>query len=195
MYFDTGATYDCVDADKAAVDEVSALALLDARSGYGEKLVAAMEPAGEIDGVPVVERPGCEYWFEGVCRRIFAVPSLGVVFAVTINEDSDGHYETIRDSLRRLPAEVITVPLKTADGLTPGFGAEPKTADALIRAIERAGLEVATEVAEVGESDSGSYASLPEGSLLEIEPGPGSPIATGGSVTVTLSGASTDPAQ
>ncbi len=195
VYFDNAATYHCVDTETAAVREVSAFAVLDAGSGSGEKVVEAMESIGKVNGVEVLERPGCEYWFEDVCRKMFAVPSKGVVFAVTIAEKGDGNYATIRDSLRPLPGEVITIPLVTPSGTTPGYSAEPKVAAALIRAIKNAGLQVATETVEVEENDSGSYASLPEGSLLEVEPALGSPIAKRGTVIVTLSGASMDPAQ
>lgn len=195
VYFDNGATYDCVETETAAVREVSALAVLDAGGGYGEKVVGAMKPIGEINGVEVLERPGCEYWVEDVCRKMFAVPSKGVVFAVTIAEEGDGSYASIRDSIRLLPADMTTIPLATPSGTTPGYSDEPAAAAALIRTIKRAGLEVAIETAEVEESASGSYASLPEGSLLEVEPVLGSPIAKRGTVNVTLSGASMDPAR
>jgi len=85
VYFDMAATADCDDAPApAAVREVSALAVLDADSGYGEMVVREMAPIGEVNGREVVERENCEEWFDGVCRRLFAVPSEGVAFAVTI---------------------------------------------------------------------------------------------------------------
>ena len=141
VYFDTGAVYDCSDpADPATVQEVSALAVLDAGRGYGEYLVRDMTKVGDV-----LERSGCEEWFEGVCRRVFALPDSDTAFAVTIAEEGDGDYEAIRDSVRELPDGVTTVPLATADGWTPSWGEEPQAVDALRAAIEEAGLRVEIE--------------------------------------------------
>jgi len=193
VYFDMAATADCDDAPApAAVREVSALAVLNADSGYGEMLVREMAPIGEVNGREVVERENCEEWFDGVCRRLFAVPSEGVAFAVTIAEEGDGDYEAIRDSLRILPEPSTTVPLTTRDGWTPAWGAEPKVTDALVDQFKDAGLSVEIKTVERFKDDDGSadYASFPEGSLLDVSPALGSVIDVGGTVTVTVSGQS-----
>jgi hypothetical protein len=196
VYFDTAATADCSDAPAtAAVQEVSALALLDADSGYGELVVRDMEPIGEVSGDEVLEREGCERWFEGVCRRLFAVPSQGVVLVVTIAEEGDGDYTKIRDSLRILPDDLTTVPLATRDGVTPAWGAEPEVSDDLVDQLNAAGLDVEIKTLERSEDDDGTtdYASFPKGTLLDVSPPLGSVIDVGGTVTVTLSGQSLEP--
>lgn len=196
VYFDSGALGDCPESPTPAeIREVSALAVLDASSGYGEKEVRGMRPVAEVDGHQVLERAGCEEWFEGVCRRLFAVPSAGVVFAVTIAEEGDGSYEEIRDSVRILPDDLTTVPLATTDGWTPTWGAEPSAAEALVTALEDAGLRVEIVTEELPEegNPAASYASLPEGSLLDVRPQLGSVVDVGGTVTVTVAGSSFDP--
>lgn len=195
VYFDSGAMGDCPETPTPAeVREVSALAVLDARTGYGEKEVRGMSPVAEVDGREVLEREDCERWFEGVCRHLFAVPSEGVVFAVTIAEEGDGSYQEIRDSLRTLPDDLTTVPLATAGGWTPTWGAEPRAADALVEALEDAGLRVEIETEEVPEEESpnADYVSFPPGSLLDVSPELGSVIEVGGTVTVTVAGGSFD---
>lgn len=195
VYFDMAATYDCANPPApSTVREVSALAVLDADSGYGELMVREMAKIGEVDGREIVEREGCEDWFEGVCRRLFAVPSEGVVFAVTIAEDGDGDYEAIRDSLIVLPDSSTTVPLATRDGWTPTWGADPGATDKLVAQLKGAGLTVNIKKIDRGAGDTvGHLASFPEGSLLEVSPVLGSVIETGGTVTVSVSGRSLDP--
>ncbi|MDF1604825.1 hypothetical protein [Nocardioides sp. YIM 152315] len=187
VYFDSGALTDC--ADEPAPSEVraaSTLAVLESGHGYGEHLLTRMEPAGEVDGREVLELDGCDGWFPGVCRRVLAVPSEGVVLAITVADAADGDYDEIRDSLRVLPEGQTTVPLDV-DGWTPTWGAEPRAAHALVRTLERAGLRV--EVVEVEPSardDAGSGTTLPSGSLLDVEPALGSVIDEGGTVTVSV---------
>ncbi|WP_459973658.1 hypothetical protein [Nocardioides pyridinolyticus] len=173
VYFDSGAIYDCaVRADPATVREVSSLAVLDNdNDAYDDS---------DLDG-------GCEEWFPGVCRRLFGPAGSDTVFAVTIDEAGDGDVAEIRDSLRALPDGVTTVPLEVA-GSTPSWGAEPRTARALVEGMEAAGLEV--DVEEVAPDPSGDVADLPAGSLLDVEPAPGTPIADGGTVVVTVMGTS-----
>lgn len=197
VYFDQAATADCDDAPAAeTVREVSALAVLDADSGYGEFLVRDMAAIGQVDGREVIERKGCEEWFDGVCRRVFAVPSEGVVFAVTIADEGDGDYEAIRDSLRVLPDTATTVPLTTRDGWTPAWGAEPKVTDALVSKLKAEGLTVVMETVERSTSDVvADYASFPEGSLLAVDPPLGSAIDVEDTVTVSVSGRSLDQAR
>jgi hypothetical protein len=195
VYFDSGAVGDCPESPTpAAVREVSALAVLDASTGYGEKEVRGMRPVAEVERREVLERAGCEEWFEGVCRHLFAVPSEGVVFAVTIAEDGDGSYADIRDSLRILPDDLTTVPLATTDGWTPTWGAEPPVADALVEALENAGLRVEIETDEMPEDESpnADYVRFPPGSLLDVSPELGSVIEVGGTVTVTVARRSFD---
>lgn len=196
VYFDIAATYDCANPPTpSTVREVSALAVLDASSGYGELMVRDMAAIGKVDGREVVEREGCEEWFDGVCRRLFAVPSEGVVFAVTIAEDGDGDYEVIRDSLIVLPDSSTTVPLATRDGWTPTWGADPGATDKLVAQLKDAGLAVKIKTIDRDAGDTvGHLASFPEGSLLDVSPALGSVIDTGGTVTVSVSGRSLDPA-
>jgi hypothetical protein len=123
-----------------------------------------------------------------VCRRLFAVPDEGVAFAVTIAETGDGSYEEIRDSVQILPDHLTTVPLATTDGWTPAWGAGPRVTDALVAALEDAGLVVETETA-VPEGDAlADYASFPAGSLLDVSPVLGSVVETGGTVRITVAG-------
>lgn len=195
VYFDSGAVGDCPESPTPAeIRQVSALAVLAADTGYGEKEVRGMRPVAELEGREVLEREDCERWFEGVCRRLFAVPSEGVVFAVTIAEEGDGSYEEIRESVRVLPDGLTTVPLSTADGWTPTWGAEPPAADALVAALEDAGLRVEIETEEVPEeSPNADYVSFSAGSLLDVSPELGSVIEVGGTVTVTVAGSTFDP--
>lgn len=185
VYFDTTASYDCEDpVDPATVREVSALAVLDGTRGYGAEELHGMKPVGNV-----VERSGCEGWFDGVCRRLFAVPGEDTVFAVTIAEDGDGDYEAIRDSARVLPEHLTTVPLATSGGWTPTWGAEPSAVAGLRAALRRAGLETVVETVEPpSNADAGSVADLPVGSLLSVSPGLGSVIEVGGTVTVMVMG-------
>jgi len=188
VYFDPSVTTECVDEpEPSTVREVSALAVLDGTRGYGEFQMRGMRSIGEVDGHEVLELDGCERWFTGVCRRLFAVPSEGVVFAVTIAEEGDASYEEIRDSLRILPGGQTTVPLATSDGWTPTWGAEPDVAATLVNSLEDGGLNVEVETAEPPEDrDTVMYADLPEGSLLGVSPQLGSVIDVGGTVTVTV---------
>lgn len=190
VYFDPSATVDCADPDyDQSVDEVSALAILDGTQGYGELVTRDMEPVGTVDGHEVVESPRCEEWFEDVCRRLFAVPSRGVVLAVTIDEPGDGDYDEIRDSLRILPEGMTTVPLAIDQGWTPSWGSDPDAADALMDAIREAGLVVDVVTPEPREDrDTALYADLKPGSFLGAEPDLGSVIEEGGTVTVTVMG-------
>ncbi|WP_243060848.1 PASTA domain-containing protein [Nocardioides sp. SR21] len=175
VYFDSGATVDCSvpDYDRSA-DEVSSLAVLRDNDRYDED---------DLDG-------GCEEWFAGVCRQLFAVEGSDAIFAVTIDEEGDGDFEEIRDSARALPDGVTTVPLGIGGpgGWTPAWGAEPAVVDDLTRAIEDAGLEV--EVETVEPDPNGDVADLPPGSLLGVEPELGTPIEDGGTVRVTVMGTS-----
>ena len=191
VYFDPSVVADCVDTSAtAAVREVSALAVLDGTGGYGEKELRTMRAVSEVSGHEVLERDGCEGWFEGVCRRLFAVPDEGVVFAVTIAEEGDGSYEDIRDSVRILPDGLTTVPLAIHHDRTPSWGAGPRATEALVAELEEAGLRVDVETVAPpdGDSDGGDYVSLPAGSLLEVSPSLGSVIEEGGTLTVSVAG-------
>ena len=190
VYFDSGAITDCADEpSRSEVREASTLAVLDLGMGYAEQLLTRMEPAGEVDGREVVELEGCDDWIPGVCRRVFAVPSEGAMFAVTIADAADGDYDRIRDSLRLLPEGRTTVPLATTGGWTPTWGATPPAVDDLVRALERAGLAVQVEEVGPGTGDgAGVVADLRPGSLLDVEPALGSPVAEGGTVTITVAG-------
>lgn len=189
VYFDSSAIADCGNPPSPnLVREVSALAVLDGTGGYGEFQIRDMRSMGEVDGHEVLELDGCERWFKGVCRRLFAVPSEGIVFAVTIAEEGDGSYEEIRDSLRILPDGQTTVPLEIGSGWTPTWGAEPDITAVLVRSLEDADLNVEVETAERSEDEPGLDAGLPEGSLLGLSPELGSVIDVGGAVTVTVAG-------
>lgn len=193
VYFDIAATLECFPpADPRTVREVSALAVLDADQGYGNQTLSLMKPSGEVDGRDVVELEGCEEWHEGVCRQLFAVPSEGVLFAVTIADDADGSYQAIRDSLRILPEGSTTIPLRTRNGETPTWGAEPKVTEALVDQLKEAGLTVDVTTVERSSTVTGLdyYASFPEGSLLDVSPMLGSVIDVGGTVTIAVSGRS-----
>jgi hypothetical protein len=175
VYFDPGATHDCSDpADLAAVREVSSLAVLHDDGRYDSQ---------DLDG-------GCEEWFEGVCRRLFALPHTDVIFAVTIDEEGDGDFEEIRDSARILPRGVTVVPLSIGEGggWTPSWGAPPGDVRALVKAIEDAGL--VAEVWTVEPDPGGDVADLPRGSLLDVQPALGTPVEDGSTVTISVMGTS-----
>lgn len=188
VYWDSGAVADCADAPgRSEVREASTLAVLDPDGGYAEQLLTQMEPAGEVDGVEVLELAGCDDWLPGVCRHVVAVPSEHVVLAVTIADEDDGDYDEIRDSLRILPDGQTTVPLDVGME-TPTWGAEPRVAAELARRLEAAGLEVETTVLDPSADDVGDIADLPEGSLLDVEPALGSVVDEGATVTITVMG-------
>lgn len=173
VYFDSGAIYDCAySVDPATVREVSSLAVVDNSNGRYDP--------DELDGQ-------CEEWFEGVCRRLFAVPGTDIVLAVTIHERGDGDFDEIRESGRALPDGVTTVPLEV-DGSTPAWGAEPAVARALAEAIEAAGLDADVETVEP--DPDGDVADLPPGSLLGVRPDLGTPVEAGSTVTISVMGTS-----
>lgn len=187
VYFDSGAIVDCADpVPDTVAGEVSSLAVLDGTTGHGEWKTGEMEPVAEVDGREVVELEKCEQWFEGVCRRLFAVPDEGVVFAVTIADCSDADYQAIRDSVRILPEGQTTVPLRAEDWGTPGWGAEPDYVPRLVRAIRGAGLQ--TEVVEerIPKDSPGMVADLPAGSYLGSDPEPGSVVDEGATVRISV---------
>ncbi|VXC58312.1 hypothetical protein [Nocardioides sp. AX2bis] len=191
VYADSTAVVDCFDpVASAEVPEVSALAVIDAGSAYAEMLLGQMEPAGEVDGHPVLERPGCERWFPGVCRRVLAVPDEDAVLAVTIAEEGDGSHAAIRDSLRVLPEAMTTVPIATTAGRTPTWGAEPAVVRDLVAALRRGGLQVALERVPPPDpaETQGLVADLPVGALLGTEPALGSVVERGATVTVSVMG-------
>lgn len=191
VYADSTAVVDCLDpVAPSAVREVSALAVLDAGSAYAEVLLDDMERAGSVDGRALLERPGCERWFPGVCRRVLAVPAEDAVLAVTIAEEGDGSYAAIRDSLRVLPEELTTVPLATTAGWTPTWGAEPAVVRDLVAALRGAGLDVVLERVPPPDPSQtqGLVADLPVGSLLGTEPDLGSVVGRGATVTVSVTG-------
>jgi hypothetical protein len=174
VYFDNGAIYDCANpADPATVREVSSLAVLRDNGRYA---------ADDLDG-------GCEEWFEGVCRRLFAVAGTDTIFAVTLAEEGDGDFAEIRESARALPEGVTTVPLAVAAGWTPSWGAEPEAVRDLAAAIEAAGLEA--EVEPVEPDPDGDVADLAPGSLLDVEPPLGTPVADGSTVVLKVMGGGT----
>ena len=111
----------------------------------------------------------------------------GPEFEVTIADGADGDQGEIEESERVLPDGVTTVPLEV-DGFTPAWGADPSVADALVRAIEAAGLEARVDVLEP--DPGGDVADLPEGALLDVEPALGTPVADGAGVVVTVMGTS-----
>ncbi len=184
----SGAVADCADpAPEGVVREVSFLEVMDATSGYGEYIVRTMEPIEPVDGVEVLEATGCDGWYPGTCRRLFAVPSAGIAFAVTLADAEDGDYETIRDSLRILPEGVTTVPLDAGfGGYTPSYRDEPEVVSSLVKKIEAAGLVAEVVQAPPPGPDSDLAADLVPGSYLGAQPELGSAIEKGDTVTITV---------
>lgn len=192
VYADAAAQYDCDDpADPGIVREVSALAVLDGTCCLVESLFRTMVPIeGRSD---VVEQPGCEEWFEGVCRHLFALAGTDVVFAVTMTDDGGAAWEEVRDSVRLLPDGMTTVPLSVGGEeprWTPEWGAEPPRAERYADAVRAAGLRVETVTAERDDHPDADDLAMTPGSLLGIEPAPGSVIEADGIVTLTVSGRS-----
>ncbi len=187
VYFDSGAIVDCADpVPDSLAREVSSLAVLDGTRGHGEWKTGEMEPVAEADGHEVVELEKCEKWFEGVCRRLFAVPDEGVVFAVTITDPGDADYRTIRDSVRILPDGQTTVPLRAEDWGTPGWGAEPDHVPRLVRAVREAGLKAEVVEERIPKDSPGMVADLPAGSYLGSDPELGSVVDEGATVRITV---------
>ncbi|GAB3991124.1 PASTA domain-containing protein [Nocardioides marmoraquaticus] len=192
VYAESGAMTDCADEPTdAELAEVSSLAVIRTDSALGEGLLREMRPAGSVDGREVLELDGCADFWDAVCRRVFAVPSAGVAFGVVIADDADGSFRAVRDSLRVLPDDTTTVP--TTYGRfeeTPGWGAPPGVVEHYARALDAAGLVVERVVAPLPGADDagagGSIADLPPGSLLDVDPQPGTPVPRGSSVTVTV---------
>ncbi len=184
----SGAVADCPDpVPDDVVREVSFLEVMDATSGYGEYMLRSMEPIEPVDGVEVFEATGCDDWYVGTCRRLFAVPSEGVMFGVTLADAEDGDYETIRDSLRILPDDLTTVPLDAGfGGYTPAWGDDREVVPSLVRKIEKAGLRAEIVQAPPPGPGADLVADLVPGSYLGAEPELGSPIEAGGLVTITV---------
>jgi hypothetical protein len=196
VYFDNGAVYDCADpVPESEIGNVSSLAVLDTTWGYGELVTRTMETVGDVDGREVVELPGCNEWFSGVCRKIFAVPEEGVAFAVVISDPDDADdlddadYEAVRDSLRILPDGQVTVPLATSrHGYTPTRGDRRPAVEALVGVIEKAGLRAEVVVLERSNEDDLDMLALGQGALLGIDPPLGSVVDEGATVTISVAG-------
>ena len=187
VYFDDAATVDCQDpVPESAARQVSALAILHGTSGYGEFKTRDMDEVAEVDGHEVMALGSCERWFPGVCRRLFAVPDEGVVFAVTIADPGDGDYEAIRDSVRVLPDSQTTVPVQAGDWGTPSWGDEPGMVERFARSVHEAGLRAEVVEEEIPEDSQGMVADMPRGSFLASDPEPGSVIDSGGTVRITV---------
>lgn len=187
VYFDSGAIVDCADpVPRARAREVSSLAVLDGTRGIGEWKIGEMQPVAHVEGHEVVELEECDQWFEGVCRRMFAVPELGVVFAVTIADPGDADYQAIRDSVRILPDGQTTVPLQAEDWGTPGWGAEPDYVPRLVRAVGEAGLKAEVLEERIPEHSPGMVADLPAGSYLGSDPELGSVVDEGATVRISV---------
>lgn len=187
VYFDNAAVVECGDpVPDDLVREVSALAVLDASHGTGDLWVRGMRPDGEVDGEEVVVLPGCNRGFTGVCRRLVAVPSRGVLLALSLTPDGGTTYEQVRDSMRVLPDGLTTLPLTTTDGWTPSWGAEPRTVDALVGMLRRHGFVVEKVTAAGTDSSVGLVADLPRGSLLDVSPSLGSVVEPGSTVRITV---------
>jgi hypothetical protein len=110
-------------------------------------------------------------------------------FEVTIADEGDGDEQEVLDSQRRLPDGVTTVPLAVAAGWTPSWGDDPRTVRQLAAAIRAAGLEATVETVEP--DPSGDVADLPPGSLLDVVPALGTPVAEGSSVVLEVMGEGT----
>jgi hypothetical protein len=111
------------------------------------------------------------------------------VFEVTIADEGDGDEQEILASRRELPDGVTTVPLAVAMGWTPSWGDDPRTVRDLVAAIEAAGL--AARVESVEPDPDGDVADLAPGSLLDVEPALGTPVADGGTVVLKVMGRGT----
>lgn len=177
VYVDGGVIADCGHAPPAAeVRASSSLAVL--VGPHAARRLQGSVPIGEVAGHAVVEHPGCTPGAHDQCRRLFALPDLGVVLAARLVDD-DGRYEQIRDSLRVLPAGLATVPLHVAT--MPPAREEASFVDRLARTIEDAGFRVEVETVPPSPAlRAGSVAVTPER---------GSVVPEGATVTITVADA------
>lgn len=189
VYVDTGAITDCAgdEPSRRTLAEVSSLAVMDARSGLGEAYRREMQP---LPGHPgILELEGCQRWVVETCRRVFALEGTDVVFAMSLVDAEDGDYELTRDSVRRLPDGMTTVPIAAGRfPRIPVWGDEPSFARTYVKAVEAAGLTPDVTYLDVERGGTGDPASFPRGHLLDVRPQPGTPIEEGGTVEITLMG-------
>ncbi len=188
VYVETGAMTDCAaSVPPTTPADVSSLAVVDTGSAHGSLLLDALSPDGDVDGEPLLVGEHCGWLGEGVCRTVLAVPSRGVAFAVHVSDPGDVDLTVVRDSLRVQPDGWTTVPLALRSGHTPVWGDRPATTRSYAALLRRAGLAVRVEPAPPPDpSSTSSGVVLARGSLLGIEPGPGSPVEEGGSVVLTV---------
>ncbi|ANH40192.1 hypothetical protein I601_3793 [Nocardioides dokdonensis FR1436] len=193
VYVETGAVTDCAASVAPTTPaEVSSLAVVDSGSAHGALLLDGLSPDGEVDGEPLLAGEHCGWLGEGVCRTVLAVPSRGVAFAVHVADPGDVDLTLVHDSLRLQPDGWTTVPLALPSGRTPVWGDRPATTRQYAGVLRRAGLEVRVEPAPPPDpSSTASGVVLPRGSLLGIEPAPGSPVEEGGSVVLTVAPSAT----
>lgn len=127
-------------------------------------------PGRPVDGFEVLESAvTCEEPAVVLCFQTFVVPELGTYF--TVMSHGDGAMEqvaAIRESLQVLPEGYTTVPF-----------APNHTLDARIKRIEAAGLSV-----ELVEQSSAEHEA---GFFLGADPAPGTAVAEGTTVTLTVS--------
>lgn len=189
VYVETGAITDCASSGRDDLHlMVSSLAVITTDHAHGERLLEGLTPDGELDGEPVLTGRECGWLAESVCRTVVAVPSRGVAFALHAADPGDVDPAVIRDFLTLLSPAWTTVPLALREGYTPVWGAVPSTAHTYARLLERSGFAVRVEQAERPDPSSRSdFVSFPQGTLLDIEPSPGSPIEEGGQVVLTVS--------
>ncbi|MEN8707434.1 MAG: PASTA domain-containing protein [Nocardioides marinisabuli] len=187
VHVETGAVTDCASTVPPAPTEVSSLAVVDLGSAHGSRLLEGLSVDGDVGGEPVLSGRECGWLAPRVCRTVLAVPSRGVAFAVHVADPGDVDLTVLRGSLRLQPEGWTTVPLALGPGRTPVWGDRPATTRSYAALLRRTGLRVRVvpgPPADAAETTSGVV--LPRGTLLGIEPGPGSPVEEGGTVVLTV---------
>jgi hypothetical protein len=146
---------------------VSSLVMADINSRAGHAAMKAANETSTVNGVHLLESAlVCDTSVPGICSQNFGVPSEGVVFEVT--SPTPDVIDSIRGSLLLLPAGYTAVPFDPNAPLQH-----------TLELMHDAGLHV--RVVHTYRKNLGS------GVLLGSNPPVGSVVATGGSVTLTVS--------
>jgi hypothetical protein len=171
VYFPSDGNRSCLGVPGAPASSVG---IASTSSDTGRRATKRADTSGTINGIPVAySERGCETSDPPVCSQVVTVPSQGVVLILTAPETST--IATIVDSLRLLPEGYTTVRVDPNGPL-----------ENTVDLIEAAGLD-----AQVVEKYRKGWSA---GVLLDSDPAAGTVLATGETVTLTVSsGESTAP--
>lgn len=191
VYVETGATTYCVNAPGEEKQRVPSLAVINLGDGVGSSILSMLEAADSPVGMAVLDSghgclpetplPGTPQG-EDSCAIAFAVPDADVLFVATAwGDNAETTVSKIRNSLQPIPENNVAVPLVASRSpFTPQLGGEIVGGqNSLVRTIEAAGFEV--ETVDEYRPD------LVNGSFLGVDPGFGTPVPRGTTVTLRVS--------